>query len=207
MALDRTSYKAGDFTDESGRDLRPERADGDVPVRPSGSAESARRAESLTRAEYYEVRRAADGRTPDAAPDEAPSGAPDEGDAGPDRGGWNQIEAADRPPAEGIHLSPERSTHILDGDGTGGGHRHGTGKPGKTEFPANWSDEKIISAVEDVARRPDQEPQHQEWNDRWVARGTRDDVGIVAVLVPDGRIWASWPTPDSPGVTKNPEES
>jgi hypothetical protein len=202
VALDRASYEAGDFTDGSVRDVRPEGAGGDVPVRPSGPAESARRAESLTRAEYYEVRRAADGRTPDATPD----GAPDEADAESDRGGWDQVEATDRPPAEDIRVSPERATHILDGDDTGGGHRHGTGKPGKTEFPPDWSDEKIISAVEDVARRPDQKPKHQEWNDRWVARGTRDDVGIVAVLARDGRIWTSWPTPDSPGVTKNPEE-
>ena len=115
--------------------------------------------------------------------------------------------AADRPPADGIRIPPERTTHILDGDSTGGGHRHGTGKPGKTEFPAIWDDTKIVDAIVDVARRPDQKPEHQQWNDRWVARGTRDDVGIVAVLARDGRIWTSWPTPDSPGVIKNPKES
>jgi hypothetical protein len=140
------------------------------------------------------VLRAADGRTPDGT------------DAESDRGGWDEVDAADRPAVEDIRITPERATHILDGDGTGGGHRHGTGKPGKTEFPASWDDEKIVDAIVVVARRPDQQPTHQEWNNRWVARGTRDDVGIVVVLAGDGRIWTSWPTPDSPGVTKNPEE-
>src|SRR6188508_1081791 len=60
--------------------------------------------------------------------------------------------------------------------GDGGGHRHGTGIPGKTEFPASWDDKKIIDTVVDVARRPDLPPKHQESNDRWVVRGTRDDV-------------------------------
>jgi len=128
-------------------------------------------------------------------------------DEADERGGWKEIDAADRPPADGIRMTPERATHILDGDSTGGGHRHGTGKPGKTEFPAGWDDTKIVDAIVDVARRPDQKPEHQQWNDRWVARGTRDDVGIVAVLARDGRIWTSWPTPGSPGVIKNPEES
>jgi hypothetical protein len=128
-------------------------------------------------------------------------------DEADERGGWKEIDAADRPPADGIRMTPERTTHILDGDGTGGGHRPGTGKPGKTEFPASWDEAKIVDAIVGVARRPDQKPEHQQWNDRWVARGTRDDVGIVAVLARDGRIWTSWPTPDSPGVVKNPKES
>jgi hypothetical protein len=157
-----------------------------IPARPAEPAEPVRPAEGRTRAEYGEVLRAAVDGT--------------------GRGGWEGIDAADRPPADGIRVSPERTTHILDGDSTGGGHRHGTGQPGKTEFPATWNDAKIVDAVMSVARRPDQVPTHQQWNDRWVARGTRDDVGIVAVLARDGRVWASWPTPDSPGVTKNPEE-
>jgi hypothetical protein len=200
VALDRASYEAGDFTDGSVRDVRPEGAGGDVPVRPSGPAESARRAESLTRAEYYEVRRAADGRTPDATPD----GAPDEADAESDRGGWDQVEATDRPPAEDICVSPERATHILDGDDTGGGHRHGTGKPRKTEFPASWSDDKIIANVQDVGRTPDSRPTRQDWNDTWLCRGTRDNVSVSAVVQRDGNILTGWPEEGSPGVVRNP---
>jgi hypothetical protein len=164
---------------------------------PIEAAAPVRRAESRTRAECCEALRGADGGVSDEA---------GEADAGSDRGGWDEVAAADRPAAEDIRITPERATHILDGDGTGGGHRHGTGKPGKTEFPASWDDEKIVDAIVNVACRPDQEPTHQEWNNRWVARGTRDGVGIVVVLASDWRIWTSWPTADSPGVAKNPEE-
>src|SRR5436305_4284764 len=185
MALDRPD------DDDFGR---PERQvpDGDVPgKRPEP-------AESRSREEYYEaLRAAADGGTADGG-----------GGAGEtDRSGWDSVDAEDRPKTEDIHVSPERTTHILDGEpGGGGGHRHGTGIPGKTEFPASWDDKKIIDTVADVARRPDLPPQHQESNDHWVVRGTRDDVEVVAVVARDGQIWTSWPTPDSPGVVKNPKE-
>jgi EndoU nuclease-like protein len=184
MALDRPD---DDFD-------RPER-------RVPGSDVPARRpepAESRSHEEYYEALRAAsDGGTADGG-----CGA---GDA--DRSGWDSVDAEDRPKAEDIRVTPERTTHILDGDADGsGGHRHGTGIPGKTEFPASWDDKKIIDSAVDVARRPDLPPKHQEWNDRWVARGTRDDVEVVVVVARDGQIRTSWPTPDSPGVVKNPKE-
>ena len=132
---------------------------------------------------------------------------PEVGDSRADRLGWDSVDAADRPAIEDIRVSDERATHILDGEpGGSGGHRHGTGNPGKTEFPASWDDKKIIDAVVDVACRPDLPPKHQQWNDRWVARGTRDDVEVVAVIERDGGIWTSWPIPDSPGVVKNPKE-
>ena len=76
----------------------------------------------------------------------------------------------------------ERARHILDGDATGGGHRHGTGRPGKTEFPANWTDQKISENVIDVARYPDTAPISQAWNGRWLTRGTRDDVSIAVIV-------------------------
>jgi hypothetical protein len=205
VALDRASYEAGNFTDGSVRDVRPEGAGGGAPVRPPGSAESAQRAESLTRAEYYEVRRAADGRTPDATPDGVSSGAPDEADAGSDRGGWDQVEATDRPPAEDIRVSPERATHILDGEPDGGGgHRHGTGKPGKTEFPASWDDMKIMDNVLDVAQRPDCTPTLQHRNNRWICTGTRDDVEVSVIVLRSGEAWTSWPEEGGPGVVRNP---
>ena len=125
---------------------------------------SAEPAESRSRAEYYEVLRAAsDGETADDG----------RGAVDADRSGWDSVDAADRPKAEDIDVSAERTTHILDGDADGGGgHRHGVGKPGKTEFPASWDDEKIIDhRPVDVARRPDLPPVHQNRNDRWVAPG------------------------------------
>jgi hypothetical protein len=55
-------------------------------------------------------------------------------------------------------LTWDRRAHILDGDKTGGGHRRGTGCQGKTEFCAEWDDDKIVHAVLNVAREPDHEP-------------------------------------------------
>ena len=127
---------------------------------------SARKAtsEPRTREEVYEALRAADGGrvqerdNPDAGPR-------------PDRSGWDSVDTKDRPQLDVLHVSPERREHILDGEpGGGGGHRHGVGQPGKTEFPDSWNDQKIMGNVLDVARRPDSTPVHQHWNDRWVCR-------------------------------------
>jgi Bacterial EndoU nuclease len=150
----------------------------------------------------------ADGSPADGSPaDGRPGEEPHVADSRTDHSGWDSIDAANRPSLDALRVSPERTTHILDGDADGsGGHRHGIGNPGKTEFPASWDDEKIIDALLDVAHQPDHPPRHQEWNDRWVARGTRDDVEVVAVIARDGRIWSGWPTPGGPGVVKNPKE-
>jgi filamentous hemagglutinin len=48
-------------------------------------------------------------------------------------------------------LSHARESHILFGDDTGGGHKYGVGKPCKSEFPAEWSDEDIITAIQNIA--------------------------------------------------------
>jgi Bacterial EndoU nuclease len=161
---------------------------GDVPVARSDTVEP------RGREEYYEVLRAADGRSSEVA------------DSHPDRSGWDSVDAADRPPEEGMRVSPERRTHILDGDETGGGgHRHGVGKPGKTEFPASWDDEKIIANVLDVARRPDKPPTHQDWNDTWLCTGIRDAVGVWAVVERRGDILTGWPEEGGPGVVRNPK--
>ena len=152
------------------------------------------------------------GPSGDGPDDEKPAndrraGEPHVADSRTESSGWDSVDAADRPPVDAIRVSPERRGHILDGEADGrGGHRYGTGNPGKTEFPSSWNDEKIIDALLDVARRPDHPPRQQEWNDRWVARGTRDDVEVVVVITPDGRIWSGWPAPGGPGVVKNPKE-
>src|SRR6476619_534644 len=87
MALDRPD-------DDFGSPER-ERPAGDVPAARSEPVES------RSRAEYYEVLRAADA----------------------DRSGWDSVDAADRPKVEDIDVSAERTTHILDGEpGGGGGH-------------------------------------------------------------------------------------
>jgi hypothetical protein len=227
MALDRPDddFEAGEARLE--QHLRSHGSSGDVPAPRSEPAEP------RTREEYYEALRAADngsdGEKPtedspgddkpddhsavdDKLADDKPEGdGPADGshvaDSRTERSGWDSVDERNRPPVDDIRVSPERRGHILDGEADGsGGHRHGTGNPGKTEFPASWNDEKIIDALLDVARRPDHPPRQQERNDRWVTRGTRDDVEVVAVIAPDGRIWTGWPTPGGPGVVKNPKE-
>jgi hypothetical protein len=125
------------------------------------------------------------------------------------RTGWDAPGVAGhptRPRPDTIRLTDDRERHILDGDQQGGGHRHGTGRPGKTEFPATWDDSKIIRAVLDVACHPEELPDHQSWNGRWRVRGTHDRVEIVSILEPDGRVWSAWPLDGSPGVVKNPKK-
>jgi hypothetical protein len=102
-----------------------------------------------------------------------------------------------------IRVTPGTRTHILEGDETGGGHRHGIGRPGKTEFPRQWDDHHIIDAVLAVARRPDQAPERQNWNGRWLVNGKHDSVKIVAIVESDGLVCTAWPVEGSPGVVKN----
>ena len=182
MALDRPDDDFEARETQAGQHVRP---GGDVPTA------RAEPAETRSREEYYEVLRAADGATYDAVDSEG------------ERSGWDSVE--DRPRVEDIQMSPEGRTHILDGDKTGGGHRHGTGKSGKTEFPASWDDEKIIEKVADVARRPDIPPTYQDW-DTWLCTGTRDDVKVWAVVEPDGNILTGWPEEGGPGVVRNPKK-
>ncbi len=179
VAIDGPSGAYDDDPEQAG-DSKPEKGRG-----PSGKDVSrpvdAQPAEVRSRAEYYEELRAAN----------------------------NQMAAdghSDRPPLDSLHVAPDRAKHILDGDRWGGGHRHGTGRPGKTEFPAGWDDEKIIGHVLGVARAPDDSPVFQA-NRRWRVHGHRDEAGITVIIQPDGRIWSAWPDAGSPGVVKNPRET
>lgn len=170
-----------------GREVRPPQRD----QAPGGAdrAGADRGRETRSREEYYQELRV----NPDAQQRAS---------------GWDGVDAADRPAVEDIRMTPERRTHILDGDPgkNSGGHRHGTGRPGKTEFPADWDDEKVSRVLVDVARWPDEAPERQERNGNWVAQGTRDDVKVVAIVAGDGRIWTGWPLPGGRGVVQNPRE-
>jgi len=184
----------GPYDDGTSERLPKARADRCGPGTDAGAV-LAGPAELRTRAEYYETLLA------------MVSGSVQTGDRS-ERSGWDAMAADDRPPLDAIRVSPERTTHILDGDPApgGGGHRSGTGKPGKTEFPASWDDEKIMGHVLDVARRPDSPPVHQHWNDRWVCSGTRDRVEVSVVVLRNGEVWTAWPEEGGLGVVRNPRK-
>ncbi len=82
-------------------------------------------------------------------------------------------------------VTPSGRTHILDGEGEVGGHRPGTGTPGKSEFPTDWSDQKIIDEVESVANDPASTRSVQS-NGRTRVEGSRDNVRIRVIVNPDG---------------------
>jgi hypothetical protein len=58
-------------------------------------------------------------------------------------------------------ISASRANHILHGDSHGGGHLHGTGSPCKSEFPADWSAEKILATVAQDAANDNLGWQHE----------------------------------------------
>lgn len=104
--------------------------------------------------------------------------------------------------------SPQRRTHILDGDATGGGHRW-PGLPGKTPFPKGWSDDRIMHEISDIATDPSlvtnwQHPSHASGFTRRgrPARGTifgeRGGQCIKVVVEPMGEgIITAHPSPGS----------
>lgn len=87
----------------------------------------------------------------------------------------------------------------------GGGHLAGVGRRGATEFPADWSRERITEVIVDVARFPDEVPLRLP-DGSWRTAGVRDGVRIVALLDPDGPVRAAYPV-DGSGVVHNPDRS
>jgi hypothetical protein len=83
------------------------------------------------------------------------------------------------------NVNADQRTHILAGDAQGGGDRPGTGIPGKSEFPANWSDDKIIEQLLSVANDPASVRTVQP-NGRIRVEETRDGVDIRVILDTDG---------------------
>jgi hypothetical protein len=100
------------------------------------------------------------------------------------------LRSANRPPR--ARVTPNRRKHILEGEGKGqGGHRAGTGEPGKSEFPKEWPDDKVIEEIENIANDPKipAEPQ----GDRIVKKGTLDGIDIQVVINPNGEIVTGYP--------------
>lgn len=113
-------------------------------------------------------------------------------------------------PAQVRNLSAERRRHILAGDlpkptggpRKGGGHRPGTGKPNKSEFPPGWDDERIIKTVMQTAVQPEL----GEAKDAAYRMRTNVDGVVVEVLVTtDGTVVTGYPI-EGPGVVRNPEK-
>ncbi|WP_422441408.1 RHS repeat-associated core domain-containing protein [Vibrio harveyi] len=95
--------------------------------------------------------------------------------------------------------SPQRRRHILDGDATGGGHRPGTGKPGKSEFPQGWSDDKIMHEISDIATDPNAIRRNGRGG-RTITEGTRNGIDIRVIQERNGDIVSGFPT----NVPRNP---
>jgi hypothetical protein len=92
-------------------------------------------------------------------------------------------------------LSDDRRNYILNGDGKGGGG-HGPGRktPGKSEFPRDWSDDKTVKAIEDVASDPTS-ARGPAYNGRTYVEGIRDGVGVRVIVGRDGKtIVTAFPT-------------
>lgn len=101
-------------------------------------------------------------------------------------------------------LTPARRTHILDGDATGGGHRAGTGRPGKTEFPASWSDDDIIRAVMETARRPQTVVDQAPHRESFLVSAEHGGVTVQVAVNRAGEVLTGYPAPGGPGVVSNP---
>lgn len=122
--------------------------------------------------------------------------------------GGEMIEAgssASRGADDLVNLASEaRTTHILTGEvrpngSFGGGHKPGTGYPGKSEFPPGWSDGQIMHQVSDVATDPSVVWRSGSRPGDYFANGTRDGVEIE-VLIRNDEIWTGYPT----NVPRNP---
>ena len=95
---------------------------------------------------------------------------------------------------QAIILTDKRRAHILYGDGSGGGHKFGVGAPCKSEFPENWTDEKIISTTKRIAANDNLRWQ-QEDNGYFVTEKMEDNVRVRVVLGPKRqRVITSYPT-------------
>ncbi len=80
-----------------------------------------------------------------------------------------------------VTVSEARKEHILQGDRTGGGHKFGTGKPCKSEFPKEWNSDEIIATVERIASN-DNLPWSKQRNGYYTAEEMVDGVKVRVVL-------------------------
>lgn len=135
--------------------------------------------------------------TPPPVPPRTGGGGGDDGDGGDwevpksykgVRGAENvPFAPSDRPPFE-----PEDREHILDGDpeppmgAGGGGHRYGTRRKGKTEFP-NWSDERVMDVADRTLAAPQRIVRQEDGSLAFF--GYYDGIVTFVVAESSGRDW------------------
>ncbi len=110
-------------------------------------------------------------------------------------GGWLAGEAAAENAGYVDLTDAQARQHILEGDSTGGGHAPGVGRSGKSEFPSDWSDARILHEISDIATDP-----AQSWtppNSRGYITSSRmsGNVNIKVVFdTKNSRIVTGYPT-------------
>lgn len=120
----------------------------------------------------------------------------------PEETGPNIVAMENPHSIDNISIPEDRERHILDGEGRSGGHRFGTGTPGKTEFPESWSDDDVLGAIREVAGNGVVDrPAHREGD--LVIAGEVDGVIIEVVVQPNGEVRTAYPL-SGKGVVRNP---
>ncbi len=85
-------------------------------------------------------------------------------------------------------------------------HKSGAGKPGKTEFPSNWDDDKIINEVNKIANNPNAPGGVGKWDSPYKT-GTVDGIEIRVDFYPSthpthaGKVSTAYPTNTPPNPT------
>ena len=92
-------------------------------------------------------------------------------------------------------ISKERQHYILYGDGDeGGAHKHGVGEPRKSEFPEDWSDNKIFNAAIEIATDKDVQLSERGRNGFVAGQKLIDGVETRVVFNPEtGYIHTAYP--------------
>ncbi len=88
---------------------------------------------------------------------------------------------------ETVCISNRVIGHIIDGDAKGGGHSAHATKPGKSHFPASWSDDKIKGEIEITVAYPD-EIREIAPGKRILTRGV-DGTSVTVVVVKTKKGW------------------
>ncbi len=116
----------------------------------------------------------------------------------------------DAPGYEEMFRDARSDRHILTGEDHGkGGHRARTGRPGKTEFPDAWSDQRILDAVDRAAQNPVEKWGRKDFpngNTNFSYVGHADGLRITVVVGRDARVISAYPEKGQPGVYRNPRK-